>query len=143
MPFNFSEDTVKAVSLAFNNARDFILKPASGWTFTIALCIAFYIIAENKYDKGVLDGKTTSKNEIESFKEGTKNDSLQIKRLQNNVSYLRKQLDTCNSSSANSNLVELLQKKLDESDRIRDLVQKKYINAKEINTNLKQIPVPK
>lgn len=137
MQFNFSEDTVKAVSLAFNNVRDFILKPAAGWAFTIVMAVALYINGDIKYDRGLKEGKQSAKDEVASLKKSSKNDEEEIYTLKGRVAYYKKQLDTCNNSSVNANLEDLINKKLDEAERIKRLIEKKLTSSEKINASLK------
>lgn len=138
MPFNFSEDTVKAVSLAFNNARDFILKPAAGWTFTIALGVFLYVNGNDKYDKGVLDGRSSSKEELKSLTQNAATNATTIYSLNATVDFYKAKLDTCTKNS-NADLSEKLDTMYKEQDRINKIIDSRTKQAEKMNANLKSV----
>ena len=77
--------------------------------------------------------------EVKSLKESGKNDSAAIKRLKVDVYDLQMKLDTCNKSSASTNLEDLVTKKLEEAERLKRLIERKIANDEKLNHNLKTV----
>lgn len=139
MPFNFSEDTVKAITLAFNNVREFIIKPEAGWTITVALALFLYINGNDKYDRGVLDGRNSSKEERLSLMQNAQNNREEIKSLNNTVNYYKLKLDTCTKNS-NEDLSNRLDNMYKEQDRIDRIIDNRLSKSEQLNLKLKNLP---
>ena len=71
-----------------------------------------------------------------------RNDSMQIKRMRADYNYLQIQLDSCNKNSNTSNLEELVNRKLEEAERLKKILERKITNDEKINNNLKSIILP-
>ena len=119
--------------------RFWLKKNGPGITiFVVVLC--GFITAIIFYNQGVKDEKENSISEIKSLKGASIIDSFQIKRLKRDNNELQSRLDTCNSSSNSANLEELINKKLDEAERIKKLIERKLTSTINTNTTLKTVP---
>lgn len=115
--------------------QSFLQKKYGFGILYFVIILGGFVTAIIFYNRGKEDEKENTKNEIISLKNNRQSDSIEIKYLNTRVSYYKKALDTCNSSSMNSNLEMLVTKKLEEAERIKRILERKINNdQKDINT---------
>lgn len=119
--------------------QDFLQKKYGFGILIFVIIIGGLITAISFYNRGKEDGKEYAISEVLSLKASIKNDSMQIKRMRADYNYLQIQLDSCNKSSTNSNLEELVNKKLEEADRLKRILERKLTTSEKLNDNLKNV----
>lgn len=129
----------RAVGKGMSFIERFWLKKNGPGITIFVVVLAGFITAIVFYNNGMADGKENSIAEIRSLIEAGKTDSLQIKRLKSDNLELQKQLDTCNKSSTTANLEDLVNKKLEEAERLKRILERKITNDEKLHKNLKDI----
>lgn len=105
-----------------------------GITFFTIIILGF-VTAIAFYTKGEENGKKSSIEEVISLKNAVINNNAELNNLNQRLNYYQNRLDSCNSSSLNSNLEQLVTKKLEEAERIKNILKSKNeSDKKDINT---------
>lgn len=133
------KETAAAVTETMSFVQEFLQKKYAWGIVFFVLLIAGLITAIIFYNRGKEDGKEYATSEVLSLKASIKNDSMQIKRMRADYNYLQIQLDSCNKNSNTSNLEELVNRKLEEAERLKKILERKITNDEKINNNLKSI----
>ena len=133
------KETAEAVTETMSFMQEFLQKKYAWGIVFFVIIIGGFVTAVVFYNNGVKVGKETSIESINSFKESGKNDSIQITRWKNYSYDLQKRLDTCNKASTNSNLEDLVTKKLAEAERLKKILEHKITNDEKLQDNLKSI----
>lgn len=129
----------KAVGKGMSFIERFWLKKNGPGITIFVVVLAGFITAIVFYNTGLSDGRENSSAEINSLKAASVTDTFQIKRLKSDNKDLQKQLDTCNKSSPNNNLIELVNKKLEEAEGLKKALERKISSDEKLNSNLKNI----
>lgn len=119
--------------------QDFLQKKYGFGILIFVIIIAGLITAIVFYKEGVKVGKENSKEEILSINQAVAYYAVQIKKYRNDADELQAELDSCNKSSTNSNLEELVNKKLEEADRLKRILERKLTTSEKLNDNLKNV----
>lgn len=119
--------------------QDFLQKKYGFGILIFVIIIAGLITAIVFYKEGVKVGKENSKEEILSINQAVSYYAIQIKKYRNDNEELQAELDSCNKSSTNSNLEELVNKKLEEADRLKRILERKLTTSEKLNDNLKNV----
>lgn len=119
--------------------QDFLQKKYGFGILIFVIIIAGLITAIVFYKEGVKVGKENSKEEILSINQAVAYYAVQIKKYRNDNEELQAELDSCNKSSTNSNLEELVNKKLEEADRLKRILERKLTTSEKLNDNLKNV----
>ena len=119
--------------------QDFLQKKYGFGILIFVIIIAGLITAIVFYKEGVKVGKENSKEEIISINQAIQYYAVQIKKYRNDNEELQAKLDSCNKSSTNSNLEELVNKKLEEADRLKRILERKLTTSEKLNDNLKNV----
>lgn len=119
--------------------QDFLQKKYGFGILIFVIIIAGLITAIVFYKEGVKVGKENSKEEILSINQAVAYYAVQIKKYRNDNDELQAELDSCNKSSTNSNLEELVNKKLEEADRLKRILERKLTTSEKLNDNLKNV----
>lgn len=133
------KETAAAVTETMSFVQEFLQKKYAWGIVFFVLLIAGLITAIIFYNRGKEDGKEYATSEVLSLKASIKNDSMQIRRMRADYNYLQVQLDSCNKNSNTSNLEELVNRKLEEAERLKKILERKITNDEKINNNLKSI----
>lgn len=133
------KETAAAVTETMSFVQEFLQKKYAWGIVFFVLLIAGLITAIIFYNRGKEDGKEYATSEVLSLKASIKNDSMQIRRMRADYNYLQIQLDSCNKNSNTSNLEELVNRKLEEAERLKKILERKITNDEKINNNLKSI----
>ena len=133
------KETAAAVTETMSFVQEFLQKKYAWGIVFFVLLIAGLITAIVFYNRGKEDGKEYATSEVSSLKASIRNDSMQIKRMRADYNYLQVQLDSCNKNSNTSNLEELVNRKLEEAERLKKILERKITNDEKINNNLKSI----
>ena len=132
-------ESAEVVQGSMNFIQEFLQKKYAWGIVFFVIIIGGLITAISFYNRGKEDGKEYAISEVLSLKASIKNDSMQIKRMRADYNYLQIQLDSCNKSSTNSNLEELVNKKLEEADRLKRILERKLTTSEKLNDNLKNV----
>ena len=119
--------------------QDFLQKKYGFGILIFVIIIAGLITAIVFYKEGVKVGKENSKEEIISINQAVSYYAIQIKKYKNDADELQAELDSCNKSSTNSNLEELVNKKLEEAERLKRILERKLTTSEKLNDNLKNV----
>lgn len=119
--------------------QDFLQKKYGFGILIFVIIIAGLITAIVFYKEGVKVGKENSKEEILSINQAVSYYAIQIKKYRNDNEELQAELDSCNKSSTNSNLEELVNKKLEEAERLKRILERKLTTSEKLNDNLKNV----
>ena len=119
--------------------QDFLQKKYGFGILIFVIIIAGLITAIVFYKEGVKVGKENSKEEILSINQAVSYYAIQIKKYKSDAEELQAELDSCNKSSTNSNLEELVNKKLEEADRLKRILERKLTTSEKLNDNLKNV----
>lgn len=132
-------ESAEVVQGSMNFIQEFLQKKYAWGIVFFVIIIGGLITAISFYNRGKEDGKEYATSEVLSLKASIKNDSMHIKRMRADYNYLQIQLDSCNKSSTNSNLEELVNKKLEEADRLKRILERKLTTSEKLNDNLKNV----
>lgn len=119
--------------------QDFLQKKYGFGILIFVIIIAGLITAIVFYKEGVKVGKENSKEEILSINQAVSYYAIQIKKYKSDAEELQAELDSCNKSSTNSNLEELVNKKLEEAERLKRILERKLTTSEKLNDNLKNV----
>src|SRR5699024_10558862 len=106
-----------AVQGSMSFLQEFLQKKYGWGIVFFTLIFAGLITAIAFYNNGLKVGKENAADEIKSLRQASANDNEEIKNLKKNIAYYKTELDSCNKSSANSNLEDLVNRKLEEAER--------------------------
>lgn len=132
-------ESAEVVQGSMNFIQEFLQKKYAWGIVFFVMIIGGLITAISFYNRGKEDGKEYATSEVLSLKASIKNDSMQIRRMRADYNYLQVQLDSCNKNSNTSNLEELVNRKLEEAERLKKILERKITNDEKINNNLKSI----
>jgi len=111
-----------------------------GWGILFILSIIICAISSNYFfNRGVKEGRTTSELEIKSLKNSSKNDSVEILRLERRVFVYARRYDSCVISNSNKNLTNEVINTLNEANRLRDLIKQNNYESSKFNQQLDNI----
>ena len=133
------KEGAEVVQESMSFMQEFLQKKYAWGIVFFVIIIGGLITAIAFYNNGKKEGKESAIAEVKSLKESGKNDSAAIKRLKVDVYDLQMKLDTCNKSSASTNLEDLVTKKLEEAERLKRLIERKIANDEKLNHNLKTV----
>ena len=133
------KEGAEVVQESMSFMQEFLQKKYAWGIVFFGIIIGGLITAIAFYSNGKKEGKESATAEVKSLKESGKNDSASIRRLKFDVYDLQMKLDTCNKSSASTNLEELVTKKLEEAERLKRLIERKIANDEKLNNNLKTV----
>lgn len=119
--------------------QDFLQKKYGFGILIFVIIIAGLITAIVFYKEGVKVGKENSKEEIISINQAIQYYAVQIKRYRSDADELQAKLDSCNKSSTNRNLEELVNKKIEEVERLKKIFERKLTTSEKLNDNLKNV----
>lgn len=115
--------------------QEFLQKKYGFGILIFVIIVLGFITAVSFFNEGVETGGKSSRDEISSLKSNRHYDSIEIKTLNARVWFYKKAYDSCNSSSMNGNLEQLVTKKLEEAQRLQRILERKINNdQKDINT---------
>jgi len=115
--------------------QEFLQKKYGFGILIFVIIIGGFITAISFYNKGEENGQESAKEEVQSLKNAIVNDAAELRNINQRLNYYQKRLDSCNNSSLNSNLEQLVTKKLEEAERIKNILKSKNeSDKKDINT---------
>lgn len=125
----------------YNWLADFFQKPFGLFIFFCSLVFAGIWYAEKQLEQGKVDGESFAKTEIKSLQNIVKKDSINIKKLDLEILYLNRQVDSCRSSNSTENLNKEVLKRIDEAEKMKKQLQMRISSIegyqKTIDKNLK------
>lgn len=119
--------------------QDFLQKKYGFGILIFVIIIAGICTAIIFYKEGVKAGKENSREEIISINQAVQYYAVQIKKYRSDADELQAELDSCNKTSTNSNLEELVNKKLEEAERLKRILERKLTTSEKLNDNLKNV----
>lgn len=119
--------------------QDFLQKKYGFGILIFVIIIAGLVTAIVFYKEGVKTGKENSKEELISINQAVAYYTIQIKKYKSDAEELQAELDSCNKTSTNSNLEELVNKKLEEAERLKRILERKLTTSEKLNDNLKNV----
>lgn len=132
-------ETAEAVTETMSFVQEFLQKKYAWGIVFFVIIIGGFITAIFFYNNGLKVGKENSISERASFKVSMANDSLTIQRMKREYNLLRVELDSCNKNSKTTNLEELVNRKLEEAERLKRILERKINNDEKLNNNLKSV----
>lgn len=116
------------------------LQKKYGWGIVFfVIIIGGLITAIVFYKEGVKVGKENSKEEIQAINQAVQYYAVQIKKYRNDNEELQLELDSCNKKSNTNNLEDLVNRKLEEAERLKKILERKITNDEKLNNNLKSV----
>ncbi|QDP86085.1 hypothetical protein FNJ88_11195 [Chryseobacterium sp. SNU WT5] len=119
--------------------QDFLQKKYGFGILIFVIIIAGICTAIVFYKEGVKNGKENSREEIISINQAVQYYAVQIKKYRSDADELQAELDSCNKKSNTTNLEELVNKKLEEADRLKRILERKLTTSEKLNDNLKNV----
>ena len=142
-PIEETAESVEKAAKVAEGRMTFIqefLQKKYGFGILFFVLIVVGIVAGVKiYNQGKKDGSEYSKDEITSLNNSLTNRNLEIVTLKNNVTDFQKLYDDCNKSSTTINLEELVRKRLEESDRLQRIMERKILNTEKQTNEISNI----
>lgn len=119
--------------------QDFLQKKYGFGILIFVIIIAGICTAIIFYKEGIKTGKENSKEEIISINQAVQYYAVQIKKYRNDNEELQLELDSCNKKSNTNNLEDLVNRKLEEAERLKRILERKITNDEKLNNNLKSV----
>ena len=133
------KETTEAVTETMSFLQDFLQKKYAWGIVFFVIIIGGLVTAIMFYNNGVKTGKENSAEEIKSLNQSVLYYAVQLKKYKEDTSDLEKKLDSCNKSSTSTNLEDLVNKKLEEADRLKKILERKLTTSEKLNDNLKNV----
>lgn len=132
---NQIKEGAKEVRTNMTFIQEFLQKKHGVEILFFVIILGGFITAIAFYNKGEENGSESAKEEVQSLKNAIINDAAELRNINQRLNYYQKRLDSCNNSSLNSNLEQLVTKKLEEAERIKNILKtKNESDKKDINT---------
>lgn len=132
--FDPIEKKIKTTKETMNFVQEFLQKKYGFGILFFVLFVVGIASSITAYKQGKADQAINSAEQIKSLLESGKNDNDEIKTLNGRVAYYKKKNDSCETSSLSENIEGVLQKRLEENDRIKALINAR-IEKKDNETN--------
>lgn len=133
------KDTAEAVTGTMSFVQEFLQKKYGWGIVFFVIIIGGLITAIVFYKEGVKVGKENSKEEIQAINQAVQYYAVQIKKYRNDNEELQLELDSCNKKSNTNNLEDLVNRKLEEAERLKKILERKITNDEKLNNNLKSV----